>query len=151
MTLILLIQDQMNIESTSRGMRKWCAEYRLRFRPYAQLKAEVDEYMAGYDTVESKRRAESRKRSRQPDADGWITVTKSGRRPVPAATTAGAVTAVSTTTKQRKRKANQPTLAFYNFQAKQSKLQHLADLRQKFDDDKKRLTAAKAARKFKPH
>lgn len=40
---------------------------------------------------------------------------------------------------------------WFDLQIRQSKMEHVANLRQKFEEDKKRIASMKAARRFKPY
>ncbi|VDM36435.1 unnamed protein product [Toxocara canis] len=50
----------------------------------------------------------------------------------------------------KSKKRSNDNIPFYTFQLKQSKIKHLEELRKKFEEDKKKLALAKAARKFRP-
>lgn len=49
-----------------------------------------------------------------------------------------------------KKKKNKELKNFYTFQIKEQKIEKLELLRKKFEEDKERVAAMKAARKFKP-
>ncbi|ROT71846.1 putative ribosomal RNA-processing protein 7-like A [Penaeus vannamei] len=55
------------------------------------------------------------------------------------------------TERNRKKKKQQKLVNFYSFQDRQTKMDHLAQLRKKFEEDKKRITQMRTSRKFKPY
>jgi len=60
------------------GLAKWCAEYALVRTNLKSLQAEVEAQLRTYDSQKEEEGAK-RKRAREPDEEGWITVTR--RRP----------------------------------------------------------------------
>ncbi|BES91714.1 ribosomal RNA processing 7 homolog A (S. cerevisiae) [Nesidiocoris tenuis] len=107
------------------------------------LRSEVDSYMADYD--QSQRSAEmSKKEEEEEDADGWVTVTKKS----------GIPRKESVHNKIIKRQNNKlqktQLVNFYRFQIRESKMNHLTKLKEKFEEDKKRIAQLKESRKFKP-
>jgi len=130
------------------GLSKWCSEYKTKFHDSSALKDDIDSYMADFDKAEEERKKEERKRRNQPDEEGWVTVTRSARGRVPPAVLATQKDQQKPS--KKKRRIDESLNAFYSFQAKESKMKNLQDLRQKFDEDKKRLALLKSARKFRP-
>ncbi|KAK2167680.1 hypothetical protein LSH36_25g03041 [Paralvinella palmiformis] len=49
------------------------------------------------------------------------------------------------------KKQQEELLNFYAFQLRESKREHIAKLRQMFEEDKARIEQMKTARKFKPY
>ncbi|KAM9940989.1 hypothetical protein ACTFIT_007515 [Dictyostelium discoideum] len=104
---------------------------------YDELQTKLDNIMIDYD----KRVLESKKRSKLrnvPDEEGFITVGPSSAKVM----TAEEVKALM----EKKEKKN-----FYAFQHRQTKKDELDVLRQKFEEDKQRISKVTAARKFKPY
>ncbi|XP_014260979.1 ribosomal RNA-processing protein 7 homolog A isoform X1 [Cimex lectularius] len=128
------------------GITKWCRQYNKQFINHEDLQNEIDSYMKKYDqdVAEQERRE---KEEMQPDEDGWIKVTKKGRHP-------GFARKESVHNKIMKKedqkKAKKQLLNFYRFQIRQSKMDHLVKLREKFEEDKKKIELMKQNRKFKP-
>lgn len=58
------------------GMSKWAAQYKLRYPDPAVVSAEVGEKIAAYDRDKEATKALLKKGVTEPDADGWITVTR---------------------------------------------------------------------------
>ncbi|XP_054288578.1 ribosomal RNA-processing protein 7 homolog A [Macrosteles quadrilineatus] len=126
------------------GLRKWAAEYNSRVVDASALQTEVDSYMATFDQAEAER-LESEKQTE--DEDGWVTVTKRGRNPGFARKESVANRIMD---KEQKKRSKKQLLNFYRFQIKESKMNHLMGLRQKFEEDKKKIALLKQTRKFKP-
>lgn len=127
------------------GIKKWAEDYHESIPNRRHLEIEINTFMNKYDKEE--KRASKDQTEGEPDEDGWITVTKKGRNP-------GLPRTEKTTHKIRKRdqasKKKKQLLNFYTFQIRESKMKHLASLRQKFAEDKERITTMKNTRKFKP-
>ncbi|CAJ0934859.1 unnamed protein product [Ranitomeya imitator] len=88
------------------------------------------------------------KRKGVPDEDGWITVTRKGRRPGIARTEA---VNFRLTEKEKKKRAQKELLNFYAWQLRNKKKEHLAELRKKFEEDKQKIALMRAQRKFRPY
>ncbi|XP_046403642.1 ribosomal RNA-processing protein 7 homolog A isoform X2 [Ischnura elegans] len=127
------------------GCEKWAAEYNGRIVDSAVLQAEIDAFMANYD--EQERESRQKEKEEGADEEGWVTVTKRGRNP-------GFSRKESVHRKvmgrERQKRSRKELLNFYTFQIRESKMKHIAELRQKFEEDKKRISVLKQARRFKP-
>jgi len=91
--------------------------------------------------------------SSMPDADGWVTVTKKGKKKTEGAE--GKKMGVAYLTpfelQQMQEKAKEKQLSdFYRFQRSENRKNYIDTLRQKFEEDKKRIERMKQQRKFKP-
>ena len=53
--------------------------------------------------------------------------------------------------KQHQQKKKKELLNFYQFQLRESKRQHIAELCQKFEEDKQKVAEMKNKQKFKPY
>ncbi|GMT28782.1 hypothetical protein PFISCL1PPCAC_29161, partial [Pristionchus fissidentatus] len=124
------------------------AAYQSRVADSASLMKEVEEYMSAHDDEAAAANRAARKRRKVADEDGWITVTKGSRTTAPESKKMREDEPLSSMDEKRKQK--KVDVAFYNFQIKESKMKHLNELRAKFEEDKKRVAMAKAARKFRP-
>ncbi|KAF8368001.1 hypothetical protein PRIPAC_85830 [Pristionchus pacificus] len=124
------------------------ASYHSRVVDSDSLMKEVDEYMNAHDEEAAAANRAARKRRKVADEDGWITVTKGSRTSAPESKKMREDEPLSH--QDEKRKQKKVDVAFYNFQIKESKMKHLNELRAKFEEDKKRVAMAKAARKFRP-
>lgn len=127
------------------GLKKYMIDYNDSIMDHVQMQNEIDTFMTKYDKQEE---IEQRKLKQQKeDEEGWTVVTRKGRNP-------GLSRKESVENKiaeKLQRKAKKKNLRnFYTFQIRESKKNHIVKLRQKFEDDKKRIEAFKKSRKFKP-
>ncbi|KAG8222896.1 hypothetical protein J437_LFUL003541 [Ladona fulva] len=130
----------------STGYEKWAKEYNQRIPDSKELQAEIDKYMTEYDAEQEK--IKMKEKEGEADEEGWITVTRRGRKP-------GFSRKESVHKKvmgrERQKRSRKELLNFYTFQIRESKMKHVAELRQKFEEDKKRIEMLKQARRFKPY
>ncbi|XP_058941517.2 ribosomal RNA-processing protein 7 homolog A-like [Pocillopora verrucosa] len=127
------------------GVNKWIEEYHLQYPDTKKLQLEVDEFMAKFDEDREKTEREEAESRNQADDEGWVTVGRGGRNP------AAPRLDVTELRERKKRKKKQALLNFYQFQQRETRREHIAHLRKKFDDDKKRIAEMKSARKFRPY
>ena len=128
------------------GSKKWVEEYNSRIPNVKEMQDDIDKYMAKYDkNVEQQ--IEKDKAAGEEDDEGWVTVTKRGRNPgfSRSETTQNKIRAT-----EEKKRSKKQLLNFYSFQVRESKMKKLINLRQKFEEDKKKIQTLKQVRKFKP-
>ncbi|XP_013772328.1 ribosomal RNA-processing protein 7 homolog A-like [Limulus polyphemus] len=133
------------------GIKKWCQEYNDKVPDIKALKEEIDTYMSDFDKIVEGEKNQAKQMEGVPDEEGWITVTKHGKKSVAPRTDTYQKKVLA---KEKKKRSQKELLNFYTFQVKQSKMEHLAELRKKFEEDKQRIAlmkAAKSSRKFKPY
>lgn len=133
------------------GLAKWCKEYNDSIRSEKEMKEEIEEYMNNYDRRVAYKLAQEKAMEEQEaeDAEGWVTVSgrkKRGEFALPRKESA--IDKVHHKEEQKNKKKQ--LLNFYTFQIRESKKQNLAELRKKFELDKKRLQDLKSKRTFKP-
>lgn len=135
-------------ETCLTGVAKWCNEYNQSIKSENDIKKEIEKYMAMYDKQIADRIAKE-KAAKDMEEDGWVTVTSRKKRgqfaPSRKESTINKIQHKEEERSQKKRLLN-----FYTFQIRESKKQHLAELRKKFELDKKRLQELKMKRTFKP-
>ncbi|RZF46175.1 hypothetical protein LSTR_LSTR016405 [Laodelphax striatellus] len=128
------------------GIEKWCKEYNDSIPNVDEMLLDINNYVGNYDMKESAN-MEKEKSLGEPDEDGWVTVTKRGRKP-------GIARKESINKKimksEKKKRSKKELLNFYRFQIKESKMNSLMKLREKFEEDKKKIAVLKQTRKFKP-
>ncbi|KAJ8687755.1 hypothetical protein QAD02_023549 [Eretmocerus hayati] len=131
------------------GITKWCREYNESLIKEADLKKTIEDYMHGYDQRETKRLEDENAAAETVDDEGWTTITgKKKRGQFALARKESTIQKVQL--KEEGKKHKKQLLNFYTFQIREAKKQNLADLRKKFELDKKKLEQIKAKRKFKP-
>jgi ribosomal RNA-processing protein 7 len=136
--------------STPVGLSKWCRECIDASRPPnpETLQKEIDSYMARYDRQLAKKVEEDLKREEVPDDDGWVTVSRYGKNK---GTPRTEKHETKTKLKDKKRNQEKELLHFYAYQIRESKKEYVAQLRQRFEEDKQKIVQMKAARKFRPY
>lgn len=129
------------------GLAKWCSEYNDSIKSESDIKKEIEDYMSMYD----KKITDSieKDNATKDTEDGWVTVTSKKKRgqfaPSRKESTINRILH-----KEEQKKHKKQLLNFYTFQIRESKKQHLAELRKKFELDKKKLQELKIKRTFKP-
>lgn len=129
------------------GIHKWCAEYRNAIPDVYEMQKEIEAHMAEYDKSVEAKKKEEKQMEGVADDEGWITVTRTGKKRGIARTEANIE---KITHKQKKKRSQKELLNFYTFQIRETKMEHIAQLRKKFEEDKKKIEVMKATRKFKP-
>ena len=129
-------------KSIKTGLQKWCEDYKKQYPNPEKVQGKVDNYMTEFDMKEAKEKAELERLANEPDEEGWTVVTHGKKNLGPA---------VERVTKRERKKKQKKELAnFYTFQQRESKREHIATLRRKFEEDKKKIELLRTARKFKP-
>ncbi|XP_050436866.1 ribosomal RNA-processing protein 7 homolog A [Adelges cooleyi] len=127
-------------------VKRWCVNYNDNIINPVEVQSEIDSYMVDYDE-KSEIRIQAEKEAEEEDNEGWKTVTKRGRNPG----FARKETITKNILKREAKKKMKKTLKnFYRFQIKESKINQLMELRNKFDNDKTKIDLLKQSRKFKP-
>lgn len=129
------------------GLKRWCKEYNDSLCDEEITKKEIEEYLTLYDKQVEDRIA--KEQIAEEEDDGWVTIAAGKKRgqfaPSRKESTIGKVQQ-----KEEQRKKKKQLLNFYTFQIREAKKQNLAELRKKFELDKKRLQELKLKRTFKP-
>ncbi|KAJ3306166.1 hypothetical protein HDV03_000400 [Kappamyces sp. JEL0829] len=130
------------------GVKKWLRD---ESRPdISLLKEKVDEAMAIFDSDEKKERERREALRNMPDEDGFVTVSRHGKK-TNLDGTGGSVMALRKEDAEQLKPKDKGLVDFYRFQMRERKRQELADLRKKFEDDKLKIKSMKESRKFKPY
>ncbi|XP_022374784.1 ribosomal RNA-processing protein 7 homolog A [Enhydra lutris kenyoni] len=130
------------------GIRKWISSYADSVPDPEALRAEVDTFMEAYDKRIAEEEAKAKEEEGVPDEEGWVKVTRRGRRPVLPRTEAASLRVLD---RERRKRARKELLNFYAWQHRETKMEHLAQLRKKFEEDKQRIELMRAQRKFRPY
>lgn len=126
------------------GLKKYIREYNQTIVDPAVLQKEIDTFMLKFDAEEEEKR---NAKEQEVDEEGWTVVTKKGKNP---GLSRKESVQNKITEKLQKKKEKYKTQNFYKFQIRESKMNHIVQLREKFEEDKKRIEAFKKSRKFKP-
>jgi len=133
------------------GYKKWLQQYKyIRPRPKA-LKTRVDNYMVNFSRMEEIEKLELDKKINLVDEDGFTLVTRRARRNTNISKDGASVTAARLEDVKNLKPKKKELQDFYRFQMKEKKRNELADLRRKFEEDKKRIAELKSSRRFKPY
>lgn len=129
------------------GIKKWTQEYNASIYDPRKLKDDVNTFMKEFDEKNQLKKLQETQ-SKETDDEGWTLVTKQGRNPG-----FSRKKSIENKIKEKmdKDKKKKELKNFYTFQIRQSKMKHLANLRLKFEEDKKKINSLKQARKFKPY
>ncbi|CAK7296353.1 Ribosomal RNA-processing protein 7 homolog A [Vulpes lagopus] len=130
------------------GIHKWISNYVDSVPDPETLRIEVDTFMEAYDKRIAEEEAKAKEEEGVPDEEGWVKVTRRGRRPVLPRTEAASLRVLE---KERQKRARKELLNFYAWQHRETKMEHLAQLRKKFEEDKQKIELMRAQRKFRPY
>lgn len=169
---ITLVWKQFTPNNLFLILTEWCKEYNNSLHDEEVTKNEIEKYILMYDK-EINDHTEKEK-DMEEDEDGWVTVT-GGKKRGKFAPSRKESTINKVQQKEEQRKKKKQLLNFYSFQIREEKKQSkynytimnlsaltlhimtlfflfsdLAELRKKFELDKKRLQELKVKRTFKP-
>lgn len=130
------------------GMQKWYVEYQHQVVSVPALQEEVNTWLEEYDKKQEEEIAQAKAMDGVPDEEGWVTVSRHSRNKAIPRTEAHEQ---RTLANEKRKRSQRELLNFYSFQMRESKKENIAQLRQKFDEDKQRIALMKQARKFKPY
>jgi len=131
------------------GLRRWISDYSSSIiTDWNHFQKDLDDYMIEYDAKKEEEIAELKEMGEVADDDGWVTVTSKSKK--------GAKKPKNNETAKSRAKAKaigqkKELLNFYKFQKKEKKEDLIQNLREKFEEDKKRVSLMRAERKFKPY
>ncbi|XP_021570752.1 ribosomal RNA-processing protein 7 homolog A isoform X2 [Carlito syrichta] len=130
------------------GVHKWISDYADSVPDPEALRLEVDSFMEAYDQKIAEEEAKAKEEEGVPDDEGWVKVTRRSRRPVLPRTEAASLRVLE---REKQKRARKELLNFYAWQHRETKMEHLAQLRKKFEEDKQRIELMRAQRKFRPY
>ncbi|GLI60389.1 hypothetical protein VaNZ11_002535 [Volvox africanus] len=138
------------------GVKAWVHEHKAARPGNDVLQRQVDDWMDEFDAEQEHK---ARERQAAMGEDGWTVVTRAkGRKRTReddgvkvmtggVATNAAAAAAAAAAKEKEKSVLGD----FYRFQRHEKRRNELAELRQRFEEDRRRLAQLKAARNFKPY
>ncbi|OAD55783.1 Ribosomal RNA-processing protein 7 like protein A, partial [Eufriesea mexicana] len=145
---VIILSSENNDYET--GLSKWRKEYNHSVISEKSMKIEIEAYMQDYDKRIAEKIAKEKAMEEEAKGnDGWVTVTGRKKRGQFALSRKESTINKVQHKEEQKNKKKQ-LLNFYTFQIRESKKQNLAELRRKFELDKKRLQDLKSKRTFKP-
>jgi len=136
------------VNSSTQGLKAWVNAHKAQKPGNAELQRQLDEWMEDYEAEEERRKASAMAAMEE---DGWTVVQRhKGRKKNTSGTgvTVGAVAAAAAAARAAKKRPVEHA-DFYRFQQREKRRNDLLELRERFEEDKKRLTELKAVRKFK--
>ncbi|KAF5275842.1 hypothetical protein FQR65_LT04080, partial [Abscondita terminalis] len=126
------------------GMKKWMSDYNNQICDQAELEKEIFNRVSKFD----KEMEKQKRQANMKDDGGWTTVTRKGK-------SRGLARKESIRNKIKKKISEQEKRKhltdFYVFQKRESKMNHLVEMRKRYEEDKKKVAAMKQSRKFKPY
>ncbi|KAM6143223.1 putative ribosomal RNA-processing protein 7 homolog B [Erethizon dorsatum] len=130
------------------GLHQWISDYADVVAGPEALRVEVDMFMEAYDKKIAEEEAKAKEKEGVPDEEGWMKVTRQGQRPVLPRTEA---TSLRVLERERRKWALKELLNFYAWQHHETKMEHLAQLDKKFEENKQRIELLRAQSKFQPY
>lgn len=127
------------------GIKKWIEEYNNAIVLPKVLKENVETFMKQFDET-TKKADKKEKELEQEDDEGWVTVTKRGKVQSFARSEKVENKIMQKEEKNKKRKELKN---FYTFQIRESKMKHIVSLRQKFEEDKRKIAVVSSQHKNK--
>uniref|UniRef100_A0A7N9CSR2 Ribosomal RNA processing 7 homolog A n=1 Tax=Macaca fascicularis TaxID=9541 RepID=A0A7N9CSR2_MACFA len=102
------------------GIHKWISDYADSVPDPEALRVEVDTFMEAYDQKIAEEEAKAKEEEGVPDEEGWVKVTRRGRRPVLPRTEAASLRVLE---RERRKRARKELLNFYAWQHRESKME----------------------------
>lgn len=136
-------------EGEALGEKRYKAHHTLRHPSHTTLQESIETYMTAYTAAEASASAARVRQRAEPDAEGFVTVTRGGRNPAarsapppPADDAVGAEGGK----KKKKRHKGHVEEGFYRFQVRERKKREHGELARKFEEDEKRVEALRRRR-----
>eukprot|EP00455_Lapot_gusevi_P030863 TRINITY_DN3325_c0_g1_i3.p1 TRINITY_DN3325_c0_g1~~TRINITY_DN3325_c0_g1_i3.p1 ORF type:complete len:284 (-),score=87.25 TRINITY_DN3325_c0_g1_i3:39-830(-) len=129
------------------GVASWLQDYDLKRPDPNQLQTRVDKFMHFFD-LRMQKEKEEEKSGPIVDEEGFTLVRSTKKRRFPLLKEQQE--AKERMQNQKKKRSEKQLINFYSHQIKDAKKQQLAELRQKFEEDKKKIEKMKQNRKFNP-
>lgn len=135
------------------GVKMWAKMYNDSICDPDQLRTEVFEYMQTYDERVEQEKKRAKESAGVEDDEGWVTVSKHGKKKVFTASERleNGLTARETKKQEKRDRQIAAVGNFYSYKHKEGKMSKIMELRKKFDEDKRKIAEMKASRRFKPY
>lgn len=128
------------------GVETWLQRFQAARPSTSEVMARADKYIQEFSEKEEQTEAELERRRGVADSDGFTLVTRKQT-----ARASGQTRASNRRGRNRKKKPSKELKDFYRFQLRENKRSKLMELRERFEEDRKRIEALKSKRKFKVH
>lgn len=136
------------------GLRAWVESHKSEKPGNDVLQAELDRWMEEYEAEEEEKRRKALEASQE---DGWTVVQRHKGRKKSSSdggkagpTVVGAVAVAAARSIANRKSIKTEYSDFYRFQQREKRRNELVELREKFEQDKRRLAELKSMRNFKP-
>eukprot|EP00842_Homolaphlyctis_polyrhiza_P006542 jgi/Hompol1/688/HPOL_000809-RA len=130
---------------------EWILKHLAMYPDTSNLQTQVDQAMSMFDDAQDRAKQELLRQHNMPDEDGFVTVTRVGRKNISVDAQGASVTALSAEAAKQLKPKNKGLVDFYRFQRREEKRNELAELRRKFEEDKLKIETLKTKRRFKPY
>jgi len=132
------------------GVRAWVGRHRARRPGHQKLQEQLDAWMEAWEAEEARK---WREREEAAGGDGWTVVggTKGRRKTRDDRGTAVGGVSAALAESRRGKEQKKPEANFYRFQRREKRRDEVLELRQRFEEDRKRLAAMRKDRQFKPY
>ncbi|POS85065.1 hypothetical protein EPUL_003362 [Erysiphe pulchra] len=127
------------------GSARYLSHHTIRFPDPYQIQSHIDAFMTEYNACQKLRRELDKKSRNEPDADGFITVTRGGRTG-PARKEIAEEKSVILEERERKKREDMQKAGFYRFQGREKRKAETEEMVRKFKEDKKKIQALREKR-----
>ncbi|KHJ32516.1 putative ribosomal small subunit assembly protein [Erysiphe necator] len=122
----------------SLGSARYLSHHELQYPNSHQIQANIDAFMTEYYTRQKSQREHEKKSRSEPDADGFITVTRGGRTG-PARKEIVEERSALLEERERKKREEMQKAGFYRFQGREKRKAEAEAMISKFKEDKKKI------------
>ena len=137
--------------SQPQGIEKWIQEYLDMIPDSQSLRKSIDKELLEFEEMERQVKLKTLESRNLPDKDGFVTVTRKGRRNTNKDESGAIISAIDPRELKNVKPKEKVLVDFYRFQKRESKKTALQELKNKFEQDKLKIQKLKESRKFKPY
>jgi ribosomal RNA-processing protein 7 len=137
-------------DDTLFGLNRYRQWYQRRRPSPEELQQLVDTFMEDFDEKRIKERETAEIAARKPDEEGFVKVVRTGKRRATHRQGNLTVTAARLAVIKKQVPKTKSLTNFYRFQVREAKEQRLNELKQKFEQDKRRISLMKRSRQLRP-
>lgn len=122
------------------GSNRYLSHQKLRFPDPINLQQNIDSFMSEFNALEKDKREHEKKLRNEPDAEGFITVTRGGRAG-PARKEIVEEKMAQIEERERKKREQMQKSGFYRYQGREKRKAEADELVRRFEEDKKSIQA----------